>query len=367
MVISRYVIKEILVTLLALTAILLLIFLSNQFMRYLSHAASGKMPIAIVMHLMMLEVPNMLGILLPLGLFLGLIIGYGRLYADNEMTVLSASGFSQLQLMILTLKIAAGVTLVVAFLSFWLSPKVVADRQLLLAKARSTSLVSLLEPNRFYALHHGKDVVYVGGLKNQRGQQIFLAQLGDQHSSKDTADKWQVITAKRGDLINTTQGQFVRLHDGQRYVGQAGDAAFEVDEFKQFAAQITQKTLVIRKKIRTLSMLALWHDRHQLQALTELQWRISIPLSVLVLALFAVPMSRVNPRQGKYSKILPAVIVYMLYANCFFIARRWLSNGKISPALGMWWIHGLLLLLTAVMLLTPIIKQRIQQRRQQQC
>jgi len=69
MIIFRYFAKEVLTTLSALTCILLLIFLSNQFVQYLTRAASGNIPVDVVLRLMMLEIPNLLGLLLPLGFF----------------------------------------------------------------------------------------------------------------------------------------------------------------------------------------------------------------------------------------------------------------------------------------------------------
>ena len=75
------------------------------------------------------------------------------------------------------------------------------------------------------------------------------------------------------------------------------------------------------------------------QKAAELQWRLSIPLMVFTLTLVAVPLSRVNPRSGKFAKLLPAVIIYIFYANFMFIARNATASGKIPLWIGMWWIH----------------------------
>jgi lipopolysaccharide export system permease protein len=76
-----------------------------------------------------------------------------------------------------------------------------------------------------------------------------------------------------------------------------------------------------------------------LKKAAELQWRFSVPLMLLTLTLVAVPLSRVNPRSGKYAKLLPAIVVYIIYANFMFVARDWVASGKIPPWLGMWWLH----------------------------
>src|SRR6185312_11366482 len=98
-IIFQYLAKEVLLTLLALTSILLLIFMSNQLVIYLNRAASGIIPGMLVMKLMILELPQLLGLLLPLGFYFALLLAYGRLYAEYEMTVLKACGFSHGQLL----------------------------------------------------------------------------------------------------------------------------------------------------------------------------------------------------------------------------------------------------------------------------
>jgi len=128
MIILRYFAKEVISTLSALTTILLLVFLSNQFVHYLMRAADGKFPGWVVMKLMMLEIPNLLGLLLPLGLFIALLLVYGRFYADNEMTVLEACGFSQARLLAITFCLASSVAAIIAVLMLWLSPKITLAR-----------------------------------------------------------------------------------------------------------------------------------------------------------------------------------------------------------------------------------------------
>ena len=77
----------------------------------------------------------------------------------------------------------------------------------------------------------------------------------------------------------------------------------------------------------------------------ELQWRISLPILVFIVTLMAVPLSRVNPRQGRYLKLLPAILLYMAYLTILIAARGALEKGKLPMALGLWWVHALFLLI----------------------
>src|SRR5262245_51842647 len=105
MIIARYLSREIALTLFAITGILLITFLSNQLVHYLNQVAVGKFAHTALLALMAIEIPHLLSILLPLALFLSILLAYGRLYADNEMTVLHACGLSDKQILLFTLPI----------------------------------------------------------------------------------------------------------------------------------------------------------------------------------------------------------------------------------------------------------------------
>jgi lipopolysaccharide export system permease protein len=60
----------------------------------------------------------------------------------------------------------------------------------------------------------------------------------------------------------------------------------------------------------------------------------------LVLTLIAVPLSRLRPRQGRYSRVGFAIVVYFVYSNLLSAAKIWIEKGDIPPALGVWWVHA---------------------------
>ncbi|MBY0378336.1 MAG: LptF/LptG family permease, partial [Gammaproteobacteria bacterium] len=98
----------------------------------------------------------------------------------------------------------------------------------------------------------------------------------------------------------------------------------------------------------------LWKVRNSTpKATAEWQWRISVPLSIPILTLLAIPLSYVRPREGRYAKLLPAILVYAAYANMMFVARNWVESGKISSDWGMWWLHLLLLGLALALWFNP--------------
>jgi lipopolysaccharide export system permease protein len=86
------------------------------------------------------------------------------------------------------------------------------------------------------------------------------------------------------------------------------------------------------------------------ERLAELHWRIAVPLGVLVLAVVAVPLSRTQPRAGRYGRVALGVLVYLLYTNMLTAGRLWLERGVIPEWLGLWWVHGLVLALGVTLL-----------------
>lgn len=349
MIILRYLAKEIYTTLIAVTGILLLIFLSNQFVRYLSEVAAGKFAVAMITKLMVIQIPHLLGLLLPLGLFLGILLSFGRLYADGEMTILSACGVSRIKLSRMTMCLALLITVIVASLSLWLSPQFAAYNNLLLAQAKAAPVIDIIMPGRFLASSDGRRIYYVENISrdHQSLKNIFVAEQPAENSHG--ASNWSVISAALGyQSINPAQGGIHQLvvEDGYRYQGTAGNNEYRILRFGKTILRLEEPPAYARKDQDAKPTSALWRSgmKNRLN-IAELQWRISLPLSVLLLTFLAIPLSRVQPRKGKYSQLFPSILIYIFYANMLFVARAWIESGKINPMLGLWWLHALLFLL----------------------
>ncbi len=347
MIIFRYLTRELLTALCAITGILLLIFLSQQFTRYLSQAATGKFAGAILLRLIGIEIPHLLGRLLPLGLFLAILFIYGRLYADNEMTILTVCGISRSKLTLLTLPTTLVVFLIVSLLSLWLTPQLLTYRDRLLAQTGTAIQLETTLPGRFQEASGGQRIFYVESISSdhQHMQNLFMAQLAT-NSQPDRPD-WIIVTAKEGYQViyPTTGDRFFVTTDGRRYQGTPGQNDFKIIQYGQYGIRIENHVADISAQEETQPTSALWRPvKNKHLAYSELQWRLSMPLSALLLTLLAIPLSRVKPRFGRYAQLLPAILVYILYANLLLVGRSWIEQGIIPAHIGLWWIHGLLLL-----------------------
>ncbi len=357
MIIFRYLSREIFANMVAITLILLLIFLSNQFVHYLYRAAEGKFAGGLLLKFMAFQIPYLLGILLPLGFYLGILIAYGRMYLDSEMSVLSACGLSRLRLLGYTLLMALVVAMVVAVITFWISPMVLAGKNKLRQQARDNLLQTLL-PGRFEAVDGGRRVFYVEKLSRdrKRAENIFMAfespdprpqqfkQTTDTKDKPEKLSRWGVMSAASGYQYLDKRGHaYVVAEDGYRYFGTAGDKQYRTVKFGEYGMAVPDMDNKNQKfNTNSLPMSQLYVHHHETPLLeAEWQWRLSLPLSVFLTTILVVPLCRISARHGKFTQFIPPVLVYLLYVNMMFVGRLWTERHILS----LWWIHGAFLAL----------------------
>lgn len=122
MIIARYLNKQILLVSSAITFVLLMIVVLSRILKYLTQASQGELDSSVLLLLMFYRLPEYLPTILPLSLLLGILLAYGRMYSENEMTVLIACGVSRFKLFCITLLSALAVGLVVAVLVLKVAP-----------------------------------------------------------------------------------------------------------------------------------------------------------------------------------------------------------------------------------------------------
>ncbi len=84
-----------------------------------------------------------------------------------------------------------------------------------------------------------------------------------------------------------------------------------------------------------MGMRTLWRTDTD-RARAELHWRFTLVATVFIMALMVVPLSVVNPRQGRVLSMLPAMLLYLVF---FLLQTSIKSNGgkgKIDPMIWMW-------------------------------
>lgn len=356
MIIYKYLRRDVFYTMLAVTIIVAGILLCNKFIRYLNYVANGTLPLDSLLYLILLQLPVFFTLLLPLGLFVGILLTYSRMYSDSEMTVLFASGMSQWQLLFMTLLYSSFIAVVVGALGIWLNPKFNLERNRLLESASANMAFHTIVPGRFQSSRDGTKVFYTEKLSaNKKILKNFFVADQIENASQPEVQEWNIISARQAYNMHdqATGDDFIVASDGYRYKGVIGNLDFQVIKFAEYGMRINKLAKErTRGSEQNLSIVELFKLKaQQKKYMAELQWRLSLPLMALVLAVLAVALSRVNPRQGRFTRFVPAVLIYIIYANMLFVSRDWVESGKVSVWVGMWWTHAAVLLLALYLMI----------------
>lgn len=341
MVIARYISKEIVGTFLAIVFILLFIAISNKFVMFLAKAASGKLSLGLVFKIVLLYIPELFAILTPVAMFIAILFTYSRLYTDSEIAVLLTSGFDWAQLIRITLIVASSIAILVGIINFIVVPPSSLKRDRLIAEGQVAGVIQAITPGRFQTIEDNDHLVFYveDVMPNGELQNIFIAQ--QPISDQPDADKSVVVlTAKTASVKQQDDPNefYLLLRDGYRYVGVPGTANYMVTAFAEYGRQLKYPVGAIASSENNRNSAEIIHSRKPAD-IAELQWRLSMPIAVMLLALIALPLSKVQPRQGRYAKFLPAVLVYMLYYNLLTITKRYIANGSLPSFPGLWLVH----------------------------
>lgn len=341
MIISRYLIREILLALFAVSGVLYVIYVSNRLIRFFSDAESGGLPGWVIPQLLALKSLSNLPMLLPLAFFIAVLIALGRLYRDNEVLVLAACGVGIGRLRRTILWLAFAFAGVVAAISLYAGPWAEEKSYQIQDRVKAQADVYTIAAGRFRELRGGKMVFYVESMSDSGKalENVFVQARRN--------GVLNVMTAARGhqEIDPDSGDRYLVLEDGYRYEGQPGQSQFKIIHFGRHGILLEEQQVApsARKVIASSTPALIGNSGRYEQA--ELQWRIAMPLATLLLAALAVPLSRSGPRQGRFGMLFIAVLIYALYMNFLAVGRSWLEHGLASPALGLWWVHLLLAVL----------------------
>lgn len=350
MIVFRYLAREVLATLGAISAVLLVIIMSGRFIKYMAKAAQGMSDLSSLLLIIAYRIPEFLQLILPLGLFLGILLAYGRMYLESEMAVLTASGISQQKIFAYSLLPASLVAIILAVLSLQITPYGVRQVEIIVQEQDAVTEFDSLSPGRFQPIKKGERVVYAEDISSRREKLhgVFVSET-DNKNNRD--GQVSVLIANSGrQVLHADGSRYLVLEDGYRYDGVPGQADYRRIKYDTYAVLMPSPTAAItvfdHEAMRTSELLA--SDLQKMK--TELHWRISIPVLAFVVTLIAVPLARVNPRQGRFVKLLPAILLYLAYLALLIAARDALDKGKLPNALGMWPVHMLFTLIGVALL-----------------
>jgi lipopolysaccharide export system permease protein len=344
MIFQRSLIREFSLIAIGVVGVLLAIMLTRLLISLLGKAAGGDVLPEAVIGLIAFGVLTYLPVLLGIAVFVAVLLALTRSYRDSEMTVWFTSGLSIAAWVMPVLQFAIPVALVCALLSIAITPWAQAqsvEYQRLLA---SRDDVASVTPGVFRESRSSDRVFFVDKLteKDDQVNNVFVQSTENNRMGVMVAQKGFIETAENGD-------RFVVLLNGRRYEGTPGTLDYRTVDFDRYALRIEPREAARQapsnKATATLDLMA----ERRPEQLAELHWRVALPLAVVIMALFAIPLAFVNPRQGRSWNLILAVLVYALYNNLLSIFQAWTAQGKVPAWLGLWPVHVTMVVILLVL------------------
>ncbi len=343
----RYFAKEVFLTTFSTAGIVLVISLGWRFSGYLEEAAAGEMTREVLLALLLYKLPGFLELILPVSFFLAIILVYGRLYVDSEMVVLESCGMSPGRIIGITLILALMMMALTAMLTLWLKPLGEQSVEDLFRSQKNLTEFDTLVPGRFEILGGGRRVTYTEEIsRNGKLGNVFINEFRGEQMTSGPSDTVTVIADSGETIVDEAGNRFLVLKNGTRYRGQPGQNNYQVVTYEEYGQLVENKSPSLTKPRRTAIPTATLFTRDDPMVRSELHWRIGVILLVPIIALMAIPLSKVNPRQGRYSRLVPAMILCFVYILVLSAGSSGLERGDLPAKYGLWWVHAIFVLIT---------------------
>ena len=339
----RALVREFISTGMLIFSVLMGIVVVSQMIRFLGEAVSGKLAPDGVLALLGFSSLNYLPVLLSMSLFMSVLLTLSRCYRDSEMVVWFNSGIGLTHWMRPVLSFALPVVALIAVLSLVLSPWALQKADEFKNQLENRDEMSGVTPGMFRESAQADRVYFIEDVDvgSNRIGNIFVRSVQNGKLGTMVAREGFQETLPNGD-------RFLVMLNGTRYEGTPGQRDYRIVEFERYAMRIESAAAAqVQPNAHTMSTPDLWRTPTTWN-LSELEWRLGLPISAAVLALLAIPLSYVNPRAGRSLNLVLAIVLYMLYSNMISVTNAWVGQGKLSPGIGLWGIHTLMLLIAGL-------------------
>ena len=365
MIIRRYLVKQVVSTSLVVIALLTLIMMGGRLIKYFGVAAQGRLDAGILFSIIGYRLPEFLTLILPLGFFIGLMLVFGRLYVDHEMAVLNGSGISRHQLARLLIPMTLVYLLAQGFLMLWASPWGIRQFEALTSEQAVRTGFDLVRPKEF--ISSGPYTIYAGDLSEDRKnlKDIFFYQRAEKEGKPDVMILAQEAT--RIEMPNDA-ANVVDLVNGRRYEIYPGTPQYTQAEFETYRLRIesNKEAELASDEVEALPTGQLWKNRQDPVVASELGWRVFVPFAIVIALILSVALSEVSPRQGRYLKLFPALMIFASLIVALMAIKTRVSKAEMGI-----WAYPLVLIIYAIagalfsrkQNLAPKSKKRIQRVR----
>ena len=288
-----------------------------------------------------------LPIILSLAFFLSIIISISQLYKSSEAVVMNSVGMGDKNFIHLIQPVVTFLFVLVFVLTIYAVPWAKQQKSLAEDETVNASEFSFITEGKFESFKNGEIVFYasesslVDNAGEQNMEEIFIYVSNEATPIVVLASEATKYTDSKNESI------YLRLKDGVRYEGLPGDENVNILDFDRYDLEIVsgevQKSLSNFSEIEEKTSIDLLLEGGDL-ANAEMQWRLSQPISILILSIFGVLLGKTSPRTGKGINLLFGLVIFMLYNNGLLVAKNLIESDQLNPILGLWSIHILLIL-----------------------
>lgn len=340
---DRMIAWDILQTVSAVLVVLVIIIVSRKFIKILALAIDGTISSNTAMNIFGLKTLVVIVDFLPVAIFISILMVLGRMYKDNEMTIIASAGAGVMRMYKAIFICVLPLSLIAGCLSFYVSPWSETQMVLLTHHDQQEADLRGLSAGRFIEYSHGDLVFYTQEIDSQQQMQHIFIQNRQQ-------GKLGVINAQTGKLVNLAGGKYAILAHGERNQGIAGEANFSLETFAEYGVRIQKKSTSINYGLETTESNKLFSS-DEIADQIEFMRRAASPLGIIFLSFLAVPLAKLSPRGGVYGSLLFAFIIYFIYSNISQVNYSWLLSEILPIWLGYIWVYGLLSLLGIILII----------------
>lgn len=383
MILRRYMTRQIATTTALVLGFLVVLMLGGRLIRYFGIAAEGRLDISLLFAIIGYNLPYFLELILPLSFFIALMLVFGRLYVDHEMAVINGSGISRGALARMATPLILALFIIEAGLSVVGKPWGVRESENVWQQQALSSAFDLIRPGEF--ISSGDYHLYVGSLSddNNELQDVVLIQSHSDEGQADgsdnddngasnlpnaqaelTAEELQnienlpqhlagqdtIVLAKRATQVESEEAGGVAqldLHQGRRYEISADSQKYNQIGFSRYRISLNEdeQEVVTEENIETQRILPLWQaatdsQTPNLAVQAELGYRFALPWLMIIAPMLAVPLAQVRPRQGRWLRLLPAIMLFVSCALGIISLKNAVTKGSVSVWAYAWVVIG---------------------------
>lgn len=357
MIIFRYISRELLSVTTAVCVVLLLVLISGRFVKYLANALSGEMDPEVIFAVIGYRIPGFLELTLPLAFFLAVLLTFGRLYVENEMSILKACGFSERKLLSFTLIVATFLSFIVGFLSLYVTPVGIKKAETIFTIQEQKSELDRVTEKTFYSLRGGKGITWVNSISEDRElENVFMAATIEATETSEGSLVLVVADSGRQTKASSDSDErYLTLEKGYRVEGIPGRYDYQITYFDEYGTRLAPPEELSEDTATDAMTTQALINSSKVEHQVALQWRFSIPVMMFIVTLLAVPLSRINPRSGRFARILPAVLLYFSYLVSLNTLRGAIEGGSLPVGMTLIPVHLVFLLLALVLIFSEKI------------